>query len=161
MMDLKTVSLTVIMFELTGTLEYIIPCMITLMAAKITGDAIVHGGIADHLIKYLLNKLPFLDPREEVEALEGLKAGSVGVRWGHGLSFFKSVEKVENVERALNDEQFSGFPIVTSGEERFVVGFVGREEVRAGLGRAYAGRILNPSTPVLFERAAHNRRRGS
>ena len=47
------------MFELTGTLEYIIPCMITLMAAKITGDAIVHGGIADHLIKCVFRVFGF------------------------------------------------------------------------------------------------------
>jgi len=33
------------MFELTGTLNYIVPCMISLMTAKFVGDAFGKGGI--------------------------------------------------------------------------------------------------------------------
>jgi chloride channel 3/4/5 len=54
-----TISLTVIMFELTGTLNYIIPCMVTLMAAKLVGDYIQKGGISD--VQIHAKGFPFLD----------------------------------------------------------------------------------------------------
>jgi chloride channel 3/4/5 len=53
-----TVSLTVIMFELTGALTYILPIMITVMVSKTVGDQISRGGIYDKIIK--LKNYPFL-----------------------------------------------------------------------------------------------------
>lgn len=40
-----TVSLIVIMFELTGGLTYIVPIMVAVMVSKWIGDAIVKGGM--------------------------------------------------------------------------------------------------------------------
>ena len=58
-----TVSLVVIMFELTGGLTYIVPLMAAAMTAKWIGDGFVRGGIYDAHIE--LNGYPFLDNREE------------------------------------------------------------------------------------------------
>lgn len=71
------------MFELTGTLNYIVPCMVTLMVAKLVGDAFGHGGIAEHLIR--MNNYPFLDPREDM--ILGVTAGEVMTRVGSIVSF--------------------------------------------------------------------------
>lgn len=58
-----TVSLVVIMFELTGRLEFIVPMMAAVMFAKWIGDAINTKGIYDAHIG--LNGYPFLDSKEE------------------------------------------------------------------------------------------------
>lgn len=53
-----TVSLVVIMFELTGALSYVLPFMVTVFTAKWVGQAYFEHGIYDGLIK--LNGYPFL-----------------------------------------------------------------------------------------------------
>jgi chloride channel 3/4/5 len=58
-----TFSLAVVMFELTGTLEYLIPCMVTIMVAKLVGDSFGEGGYADIMIR--VQQYPFLDPKED------------------------------------------------------------------------------------------------
>ena len=54
-----TVSLVVIMYELTGGLLYIVPLMVATMTAKWVADGFGHEGIYDAHIK--LNNYPFLD----------------------------------------------------------------------------------------------------
>lgn len=54
-----TVSLVVIMFEITGDVQYIVPIMITVMVSKWVGDGISRDGIYDEHI--LINEYPFLD----------------------------------------------------------------------------------------------------
>ncbi|CAG7836228.1 unnamed protein product, partial [Allacma fusca] len=58
-----TVSLVVIMFELTGGVRYIVPLMAAAMASKWVGDALGRQGIYDAHIN--LNGYPFLDSKEE------------------------------------------------------------------------------------------------
>jgi chloride channel 3/4/5 len=55
-----TISLAVIMFELTGELEYIVPHMIGIMVAKWVADALEREGVYD-LAQTVLGH-PFLDP---------------------------------------------------------------------------------------------------
>lgn len=59
-----TVSVVVIMFELTGALTYILPTMIVVGVAKAFSDRFGKGGgIADRMIWF--NGFPFLDNKEE------------------------------------------------------------------------------------------------
>lgn len=58
-----TVSLVVIMFELTGGVRYIVPLMAAAMASKWVGDALGRQGIYDAHIA--LNGYPFLDSKDE------------------------------------------------------------------------------------------------
>lgn len=58
-----TVSLVVIMFELTGGLEYIVPLMAATMTSKWVADALGREGIYEAHIR--LNGYPFLEPKEE------------------------------------------------------------------------------------------------
>ena len=60
-----TVSLAVIMFELTGALSYVLPIMITVMVANWIGNGFGKCGIYDGLIQ--LNGYPFLDTKEEYD----------------------------------------------------------------------------------------------
>lgn len=59
-----TLSLTVIMFELTGKLSYVVPCMLTIVIAKVVGEALVHESLADGAIR--LANLPYLDQKTEL-----------------------------------------------------------------------------------------------
>lgn len=59
-----TVSLTIIMFELTGSLNYVVPCMITVITSKYVGDYFMNGSFAELLIRE--HSFPFLNPHEEV-----------------------------------------------------------------------------------------------
>lgn len=54
-----TISLCVIMFELTGELEYVVPNMIAILVAKWVADALEHEGVYD-LAQTVLGH-PFLD----------------------------------------------------------------------------------------------------
>ncbi|XP_014672883.1 PREDICTED: H(+)/Cl(-) exchange transporter 3-like [Priapulus caudatus] len=58
-----TVSLVVIMFELTGGIQYIVPIMAAVMTSKWVGDAVLKEGIYDAHI--YLNGYPFLDSKLE------------------------------------------------------------------------------------------------
>jgi chloride channel 3/4/5 len=58
-----TVSLAVIMFELTDTLTYAVPVMLSVLVAKTVADALEPKGIYDLVIE--LNQLPYLDTKHE------------------------------------------------------------------------------------------------
>ena len=58
-----TVSLVVVVFELTGGLQYIVPLMIATMFSKWVCDAFGNEGIYDGHIR--LNGYPFLESKEE------------------------------------------------------------------------------------------------
>ena len=58
-----TVSLAVIMFELTGTLTYAIPVMVSVLVARTVADALEPKGIYDLVIEF--SGLPYLDPKSE------------------------------------------------------------------------------------------------
>merc|ERR1711939_1260623 len=58
-----TVSIVVIMFELTGALTYVLPIMIAVMLSKWVGDAIEPKSIYEAWIHF--NGYPFLDNRDD------------------------------------------------------------------------------------------------
>ncbi|UZJ54253.1 hypothetical protein CBS101457_003573 [Exobasidium rhododendri] len=58
-----TVSLVVIMFELTGTLTYAVPVMLSVLVARTIADALEHKGIYDLVMQF--SGLPYLDAKEE------------------------------------------------------------------------------------------------
>lgn len=58
-----TVSLAVIMFELTGSLNYVAPVMVAVLIAKTVADALEKRGIYELVIE--LKKLPYLSNKEE------------------------------------------------------------------------------------------------
>lgn len=68
MIKRTTVSLAVIMFELTDTLTYAVPVMLSVLVAKTVADALEPKGIYDLVIE--LNQLPYLDAKH-------------GYLWGH------------------------------------------------------------------------------
>ena len=81
-----TVSLVVIMFELTGGLSYIVPIMVAVLVSKWVGDAIIKDGMYPER------------EREEEEEKEGGKEGGKerrgGVREGRDEKKAKEMQKL-------------------------------------------------------------------
>ncbi|KAK1915518.1 hypothetical protein P3342_003328 [Pyrenophora teres f. teres] len=67
-----TISLAVIMFELTGQLSYTVPSMLTILIAKWVADAISSEGVYD--IAQTLLSHPFLDPDTAIAIVRQHKA---------------------------------------------------------------------------------------
>lgn len=128
-----TVSLVVIMFELTGGLEYIVPLMAAAMTSKWVADALGREGIYEAHIR--LNGYPFLEAKEEFRH-KTLATDVMRPRpSGPPLSVLsQSGMTVEEVERLILDTTYSGFPVVISHQSQRLVGFVLRRDLVISLG---------------------------
>uniref|UniRef100_A0A3Q4HBT1 Chloride channel protein n=1 Tax=Neolamprologus brichardi TaxID=32507 RepID=A0A3Q4HBT1_NEOBR len=130
-----TVSLVVIMFELTGGLEYIVPLMAATMTSKWVADAFGREGIYEAHIR--LNGYPFLEPKEEFEhsslAVDVMRPRrmdpALAVLTQEGMT-------VGEVESLVESTHFSGFPVVVSSESQRLVGFVLRRDLLISIDNA-------------------------
>lgn len=128
-----TVSLVVIMFELTGGLEYIVPLMAAAMTSKWVADAIGREGIYDAHIR--LNGYPFLEAKEEFShktlAMDVMRPR----RNDPPLTVItQDSMTVEDIETIINETTYSGYPVVVSRESQRLVGFVLRRDLIISIG---------------------------
>ncbi|CCG81610.1 Putative uncharacterized protein [Taphrina deformans PYCC 5710] len=118
-----TVSVVVIMFELTGALTFILPTMIVVGITKVFVDNVGKGGgVADRMIHF--NGFPFLDAKEDPNF--GISVSQIMVR--RLITIPVSGLTLRDVDRLL-DHSFRGFPIVESRESRVLVGYIGHREL--------------------------------
>ncbi|KAI6121899.1 chloride channel [Pisolithus sp. B1] len=123
-----TVTVVVIMFELTGALTYILPTMIVILVTKAVGDFIGTRGIAEETIRF--NGYPILEQDDhslDVAVSEVMKK-DLTVLYASGM-------QVRDVEQILSSTDVKGFPIVASKSSRVLSGYIGRPELRYVLGR--------------------------
>ncbi|PYI02873.1 voltage-gated chloride channel [Aspergillus sclerotiicarbonarius CBS 121057] len=143
-----TISVTVIMFELTGALNYILPTMIVVGVTKAVSDCFGKGGIADRMI--WSNGFPFLDNKEDhvfnVPVSQAMTSDPV--------SLPASGFPVREAEHLLSDNKFQGFPIVEDRTRKTLVGYIGRTELRYAINRAKAEGLLSPSAKCIFTKEA-------
>ncbi|OXU20482.1 hypothetical protein TSAR_015626 [Trichomalopsis sarcophagae] len=144
-----TVSLVVIMFELTGGVRYIVPLMAAAMASKWVGDALGKQGIYDAHIG--LNGYPFLDSKDEFQHTT-LAADVMQPKRNETLHVLtQDSMTVEDVENLLKETEHNGFPVIVSRESQYLVGFVLRRDLNLAL--ANAKRMLegiNRQSLVVF-----------
>lgn len=139
-----TVSVTVIMFELTGALTYILPTMIVVGVTKAVGDRFGKGGIADRMIWF--NGFPFLDNKED---------HSFGVPVSHVMTSNMTILPasgftVKATETLLKESTFSGFPVVEDPKSKILLGYIGRTELRYAIDRTNREGLLSPNAKCLF-----------
>lgn len=129
-----TVSLVVIMFELTGGVRYIVPMMAAVMASKWVGDALSRQGIYDAHI--CLNGYPFLDIKEEFQHTT-LAADVMQPQGNEPLSVMtQDTMTLGQVEEMLDQTDHNGFPVVVSTESQYLVGFVLRRDLMLAIQNA-------------------------
>ncbi|XP_048005014.1 H(+)/Cl(-) exchange transporter 5 isoform X1 [Leguminivora glycinivorella] len=129
-----TVSLVVIMFELTGGVRYIVPLMAAAMASKWVGDALGKQGIYDAHIA--LNGYPFLDSKDEFQHTS-LAADVMQPKRNESLSVItQDSMTVDDVEALLKETEHNGYPVVVSKESQYLVGFVLRRDLNLAMANA-------------------------
>ncbi|KAJ8007855.1 hypothetical protein DPEC_G00098520 [Dallia pectoralis] len=145
-----TISLVVIMFELTGGLEYIVPLMAATMTSKWVADAFGREGIYEAHIR--LNGYPFLEPKEEYgskalaqDVMRPRRADpALAVLTQEGMS-------VGEVEAMVADTDYSGFPVVVCEDSQRLVGFVLRRDLVISLDNARQRQEgVVSASPVFF-----------
>ncbi|KAM0328090.1 hypothetical protein ACHAQA_005493 [Verticillium albo-atrum] len=143
-----TVSVVVIMFELTGALTYILPTMIVVGVTKAVSDLCGHGGIADRMIWF--SGFPFLDNKEEHNF--GVPVSEV---MGDAIVFLPAEGMViEEVERLLAEHKYQGFPIVEDARTKILAGYIGRTELQYAIERIKRERTITPQTRCIFLQSA-------
>ena len=142
-----TVSVVVIMFELTGALNYILPTMIVVGVTKAVSDLFGKGGIADRMIWF--SGFPFLDNKEEhnfgVPVSAAMTSKDV-------VSIPENGATLKTIEELLARPEYQGFPIVENETSRILVGYIGRTELRYAIDRLRRERrvTLSPTTRCTF-----------
>lgn len=136
-----TVTVVVIMFELTGALKYIIPTMITVAVTKIINDKYGKGGIADQMIVF--NGLPFIDPHEDHDFFEHPVDDAMCVKTA---SLPENGLTLKNLRIIISDTDFQTFPIIESLQNPLIKGTIGRDELVAVLDKSSS----SPDTPCQF-----------
>lgn len=144
-----TVSLVVIMFELTGGLTYIVPLMVAALIAKWVGDAFGRGGIYDAHIE--LNGYPYLDNKEEYNYTT-LAADVMRPRPNETpLSVITQDNMtLDEIEALLKDTDYSGYPVVVSRESQYLVGYVLRRDLRIAIAQQKQNPFVSGRSIVYF-----------
>ena len=148
-----TVSIVVIMFELTGALDYVLPIMIAVMLSKWVGDVFSKKGIYETWIH--LNGYPFLDNRDD--------AWIPDVPASHVMTRIEDLATISSVGHTLNSLQeflvanlSRGFPIVADQQSNILLGHINRTELSYALKLArLEPRNLPPETEVFFAHQPH------
>jgi len=107
-----TIALTVILLEATGDMQYVLPLMLTVMAARFTGN-VFNEGLYDIHIK--LKNIPFLEP--DVPSLAERHEIVAGQAMSTEVKCLRPVERAGVVFDLLRTCKHATFPIVetTSG----------------------------------------------
>ncbi|KAJ6184903.1 Cystathionine beta-synthase core [Penicillium mononematosum] len=124
-----TISVTVIMFELTGALTYILPTMIVVGVTKAVGDRF---GSGEHVFNVPVSHAMTTGP----------------------LSVPASDFPVREAEHLLTDNKFQGFPVVEDRTSKTLVGYIGRTELRYAIDRARNQGLVAPNARCVFTKDA-------
>ena len=122
-----TVSVVVIMFELTGALTFILPTMIVVGVSKALKDMIGIDGIADKMIHF--SGFPFLDNKEEHSygiPVSRVMSSSLVVIPSSGITFGELVAMMRRYS-------FGGFPIVEDRKSKILLGYIARYDLDSAI----------------------------
>lgn len=144
-----TVSLVVIMFELTGSVDSIVPLMVAVMASKWVGDWICKQGVYDAHIA--LNGYPYLDIKEEF-VYTTLAKDCMSPKRDEGPLAVLTQDSmtIDDIDMLLKTSSHNGYPVIISAESQYLVGFVLRKDLQMALSSAKRTRDPNDRTPVIF-----------
>lgn len=143
-----TVSIVVIMFELTGALTYVLPIMIAVMISKWVGDAFGKRGIYETWIHF--NEYPFLDNRDE-SAVPDVPVSQIMTQVEDLAVLTATGHTLQSIHDFLLAQPYRGLPVVSDATNNILLGYISRTELMFALKTAAAEpRNLPPSTDVYF-----------
>ncbi|TRY88427.1 hypothetical protein DNTS_018863 [Danionella cerebrum] len=115
-----TVSLVVIMFELTGGLEYIVPLMAAAVTSKWVADAFGKEGIYEAHI--LLNGYPYLDQDEFTHRTLATDVMRPRRNEAPLAVLTQDSSTLEELEALIKETDYNGFPVVVSRQSERLIG---------------------------------------
>ncbi|KAL8940039.1 MAG: hypothetical protein Q9211_002470 [Gyalolechia sp. 1 TL-2023] len=143
-----TVSIVVIMFELTGALTYVLPIMIAVMISKWVGDAFGKRGIYETWIHF--NEYPFLENRDD-SAIPDVPVSNIMTQVEDMAILTATGHTLQSIHEFLMSKPYRGFPVVSDAATKILLGYISRTEMIYALKTAAAEpRNLPPSTDVYF-----------
>ncbi|KAF7935232.1 uncharacterized protein EAE97_008139 [Botrytis byssoidea] len=143
-----TVSIVVIMFELTGALTYVLPIMIAVMISKWVGDAFGKRGIYESWIH--LNEYPFLDNSDETP-IPDISVRQIMTRIEDLVVLTATGHTIESLTNVLASHPYRGFPVISDPREAILLGYISRAELQYNLKMStQAPRSLRPETEAFF-----------
>ncbi|KAI7129323.1 chloride channel protein 3 [Hortaea werneckii] len=147
-----TVSIVVIMFELTGALTYVLPIMIAVMLSKWVGDAFGKRGIYESWIS--IQGYPFLDNKIDDAVVPDVPVNNIMTRVEDLICIIATGHTISSLQELLQEHQFRGYPVITSLRDPTLLGYISRTELAFALSTAVApspsGRALPPETECFF-----------
>ncbi|KAJ1306571.1 hypothetical protein OPQ81_007572 [Rhizoctonia solani] len=135
-----TISLVVIMFELTGALSHVLPIMIAVMVSKWVADAFGKEGIYDAWIA--LHGYPFLSTTVDFRD-QGQTAASRMLSLAHIVTINAHHSTVDELEHLLQTHTYRGFPVVDGD---LLVGYITRDKLQSAIA-SLAEQYPNGVTP--------------
>ncbi|KAH0556389.1 hypothetical protein GP486_005691 [Trichoglossum hirsutum] len=143
-----TVSIVVIMFELTGALTYVLPIMIAVMVSKLVGDAMGKRGIYESWIRF--KEYPFLDNSQE-QPIPDVPASDVMTRIEDLVVITATGHTIDSLNGLLTTQPYRGFPVISDTREAVLLGYISRTELAFALSSALSPpRSLSPATETHF-----------
>lgn len=148
-----TVSIVVIMFELTGALTYVLPIMTAVMFSKWVGDWFGRRGIYESWIHF--NAYPFLDSSEDQLAhIADIPSAQVMTRAADLVVLPATGNTIATLTALLAAHPYRGFPVVAGGTasahaSALLLGYISRAELAYNL-RTAAQTLPAATTPAFF-----------
>ena len=142
-----TVSIVVIMFELTGALTYVLPIMIAVMLSKWIADGFSNAGIYETWIN--LNEYPYLGNPEEA-SIPDVYASQVMTAVDDLATITAVGHTISSLQHFLATHPFRGFPVVAESPSNLLLGYITRAELSYALKAATSQRSLPPSAEVFL-----------
>ncbi|KAI5959974.1 GEF1 [Candida margitis] len=140
-----TVTVVIIMFELTGAIRYILPTMIVVAITKGINDKWGKGGgIADQMIKF--NGLPLIDSKEEFHFHTPVTSAMSSVVVAFSADANDALT-LGQLKHTLQRTTHRGFPVIRSGNNPKIDGYISRYELEYVLGK---NENVNPETLCNF-----------
>lgn len=140
-----SVSLVVIMFELTGGLSHLLPTMFGILAAKMVCNISGLEGIYDMHIN--IKRYPFLDSKHHVSHIVPAR---VIMRPPRAVIPEMGV-KIGYLQQMLDDYQYYGFPIVRRESDMILTGNIVRKELGHAISRSLEDPRVSFDTIVSFK----------
>lgn len=149
-----TVTVVVIMFELTGALTYILPTMIVLLFTKAVSDFFGGGGMSDQMIKF--NGFPFLEKEDKeagdasyLEPIVNVMKRDIVVMRADGM-------KTQEIEEILQTTSYRGFPVVKGARDNTILGFIRKSELGYALDKIRMTRGSSADVICTFRQSSSN-----
>ncbi|KAL5872519.1 chloride channel [Pyricularia oryzae] len=143
-----TVSIVVIMFELTGALTYVLPIMVAVMLSKWVGDAFSRRGIYESWIHF--SEYPYLDNSEEM-VIPDIPASQIMTRIEDLVVLTAVGHTIGSLQHILDTHQYRGFPVISDPREAVLLGYISRAELAYNLHTfTQPPQSLPPETEAFF-----------